>query len=90
MPTKSLQLCGLFTTLWTITHKAALFMGFLGQKYWSDLPFTSPVGRVLSELSAMTCLSWVALHGMAYSFIELCKPLCHDKAVIHKGEWNGN
>ena len=27
--------------------------------------------------------SWVALHGMAHSFIELCKPLCRDKAVIH-------
>ena len=27
--------------------------------------------------------SWVALHRMAHSFIELCKPLCHDKAVIH-------
>ena len=26
-------------------------------------------------------LSWVALHGMAYSFIELCKPLRHDRAV---------
>ena len=25
----------------------------------------------------MTCPSWVALHGMAYSFTEL------DKAVIH-------
>ena len=25
----------------------------------------------------MTCLSWVALHGMAHSFIEL------DKAVVH-------
>ena len=22
---------------------------------------------------------------MAYSFIELCKPLCHDKAVVHEG-----
>ena len=30
--------------------------------------------------------SWVALHGMAHSFLELCKPLRHDKAVIHKGE----
>ena len=28
----------------------------------------------------------VALRGMAHSFIELHKPLCHDKAVIHKGE----
>jgi len=35
------------------------------------------VGHILSELSPMTRPSWVALHGMAYSFIEL------DKAVIH-------
>ncbi|KAF7249117.1 NADPH:adrenodoxin oxidoreductase, mitochondrial [Varanus komodoensis] len=34
----------------------------------------------------MTCPSWVALHGMAHSFIELRKPLRHDKAVIHEGE----
>ena len=54
-----------------------LFMGFLGQKYWSDLPFTSPVGRVLSELSTMTRASWVALHVMDHSFTEL------DKAVVH-------
>ena len=27
-----------------------------------------------------------ALHGMVHSFIELCKPICHDKAVIHEGE----
>ena len=33
--------------------------------------------HILSELSTMTCLSWVALHGMAPSFIEL------DKAVVH-------
>ncbi|KAF7247857.1 Phosphatidylinositol N-acetylglucosaminyltransferase subunit A [Varanus komodoensis] len=32
----------------------------------------------------MTCPSWVALHGIAHSFIELRKPLCHDKAVIHE------
>ena len=35
------------------------------------LPFPSPVDHILSERSAMTCLSWVALHGVAYSFIEL-------------------
>ena len=39
--------------------------------------FPSPVDHVLSELSTMTCPSWVALHGMAHSFIEL------DKAVVH-------
>ena len=32
---------------------------------------------VLPELSTMTHPSWVALHSMAHSFIEL------DKAVIH-------
>ena len=42
-----------------------LFMGFSRQEYWSGLPFPSPVDHVLSELSTMTCPSWVALHGMA-------------------------
>ena len=37
----------------------------------------SPVGHILSELSTMTRLSWVALHGMAHSFIEL------DNTVVH-------
>ena len=54
-----------------------LFMGFSRQEYWSGLPFPSPVDHVLSELSTMTRLSWVALHGMAHSFIEV------DKAVVH-------
>ena len=41
-----------------------------------------------SKPSLYTCRfmigpSWVALHGMAHSFIKLCKPLYHDKAVIH-------
>ena len=60
-----------------------LFMGFSRQEYWSVLPFPSSVDHMLSELSTMTCPSWVALHGMAYSFIELCKLLHHDKSVIH-------
>ena len=54
-----------------------LFMGFSRQEYWSGLPFPSPVDHILSELSTVTCLSWVALHGMAHSFIAL------DKAVVH-------
>ena len=32
---------------------------------------------VLSELSTMTTLSLVALHGMAHSFIELYKAVVH-------------
>ena len=54
-----------------------LFMGFSRQEYWSCLPFPCPVDHVLSELSTMTSSSWVALQGMAHSFIEL------DKAVVH-------
>ena len=54
-----------------------LFMGFLRQLYWSGLPFPSPVDHILSELSTMTHSSWVPLHGMAYSFIELHKAVVH-------------
>ena len=61
------------------------FMRFSWQVYWGGLPFPPPVDHVLSELPAMTCLSWVALHDMAHIFIELCKLLHHDKAVIHEG-----
>ena len=50
-----------------------LFMGFSRQEYWSGLPFPSPVDHVFPELSTMTCPSWVALCGMAHSFIELDK-----------------
>ena len=53
-----------------------LSMGFSRQGYWSVLPFSSPEDHILSELSTLH-LSWVALHGMAHSFIEL------DKAVVH-------
>ena len=60
-------------------------MGFLRQEYWSGLPFPPPVDHVLSELFTVTHLSWVTLHGMAHSFIELDKPLRQDKAVIHEG-----
>ena len=54
-----------------------LFMGFSREEYWSGLPFPSPVDHVLSELSAMTHLSWVALHGMVHGFIELHKVVIH-------------
>ena len=53
-----------------------LFTGFSRQEYWSGLSFSSPMDHVLSELSTLTCPSWLALHGMAHSFTEL------DKAVI--------
>ena len=43
----------------------------------SGLPFLSPVDHILSELPTMTHPSWMSLHGMAHSFVEL------DKAVVH-------
>ena len=38
-----------------------------------------------SELTNMTHLFWVTLYGMTHSFIELFKPLRHDKAMIPEG-----
>ena len=52
-------------------------MGFSGQENWSGFPFLSWVDHILSELSTVTHPTWVALHGMTHSFIDL------DKAVIH-------
>ena len=53
------------------------FMGFSRQDYCNGFPSPSPVDHALSKLSTMTCPSWVALHSMGHSFIEL------DKAVVH-------
>ena len=44
---------------------------------WFAIPFSSGP-HFKSKLSAMTHLSWVVLHDMAHSFIEL------DKAVVHE------
>ena len=52
-----------------------LFMGFPRKEYWSGLPFPSPVDHILSDLSILTCPSWVAPRAWL-SFIEL------DKAVV--------
>ena len=46
------------------------------------LSFLSPVDHILSEFSTITCLSWVALHGMAHSFIELDKAVAHVISLI--------
>ena len=54
-----------------------LFVGISRQECQSGLPFSSPVDHVLLELSTMTHPSWVALHSMAHSFIELCKAVVH-------------
>ena len=60
-----------------------LFMEFSSQEYWNCSPFLPPGDQVWSEFT-ITHPSWVDLHNMTHSFIELCKPLCHDKAMMHE------
>ena len=65
-----------------------LLIGFSRQEYWSGLSFPSPVDHVLSEHPTMTHLSWVALHSMAHSFIELNKAMVHVISLINfPGLW---
>ena len=70
-------------SFWPFTQ----FMRFSWPLYWSSLPFPPSVGHILSELSARTHLSWVTLHSMTHGFVELYKPLLHDKAMIHEVGW---
>ena len=69
------------------------FMRFSWQVYWGGLPFPPPVDRILSELSTMTPLSWVAIHGMAHSFISYTNPFNMTRQRSMKGlelECTGN
>ena len=59
-----------------------LFMGFSRQEYWSGLPFPPAVGHILSDLSIMSRLSWVAQPGMAHSFMQLNKAVVHVISVV--------
>ena len=61
------------------------FIEFSCLRYWSGLPFPPPVNHVLSELSTMTRLSWVALHSMTHNFIELHKPFATTRQWSMKG-----
>ena len=56
-----------------------MFIRFLWQEYWSGLTSPPLVNYVLSEIFTIT------LCCMAHSFIELCKPLHSNKAVMHEG-----
>ena len=77
--------CPIFLAFCTV-HEV-LMASILG-----GLPFPPLVDHVLSEFSAMTHPSWVALHSMARSIIELCRLPHHNKAMIregvYKGSWN--
>ena len=83
MHAKSLQSCPTLCDPMDCSPPGSFVHGFSRQEYWSGLPCPSVVDHILSELFTATHPSWVALQGMAHSFTELCKPLCHEKAVIH-------
>ena len=74
-----LFLCSSAVAYWALptwgVHLSVSYL-FMRQEGWSGLPFPS-VDHILSELSTMTRLSWVALHVMAHGFIDL------DEAVTH-------
>ena len=55
-----------FVTPWTVAHQASLSMGFLGQEYWSGLPFPSP-GALPNSGIKPTSAS--LLHGQADSLL---------------------
>ena len=67
--------CPIFLPFYTV-H------GVLKARIRSGLPFPSPVDHILSELSTMTRPSWVALHIMAHSFIDLCKAVIHETILV--------
>ena len=63
--------------MWDLNYKETWVPKNWWQEYWSGLPFPSLVDHILSEISTMTHPSWVALHSMGHSFIEL------EKSVVH-------
>ena len=70
-----------------------LFMGFSRQEYCSGLPFPSPVDHILSDLSTMTRLSWVAPHGhrrakRSYSTFKVRRGGCEEIPLVQgKKHW---
>ena len=56
---------------------------------WFAVPFSSGPHFVRSLFYDPSILDYPAWHGnSAHSFLDLCKPLHHDKAVIHEGYFN--
>ena len=51
-----------------------LSTGFSQQEYWSRLPFPPPLDHVLSEVSTVTCASWVAPHTVNLASLSYVSP----------------
>ena len=65
-----------------------LSMRFSRHEFWSGLPFSPLADCVLSELSTMTCPSWVALHGMAHGSMNYASLFATTKLSSMKGVFN--
>ena len=50
------------------------FTRFSGDIYWGGVPFPPPADHILSELSAMICLYWVALHAWLIDSLGYASP----------------
>ena len=61
------------------------FMEFSWQTYWSGLPFPPPEAHILSELSTMTPLSWVALHAWLIASLSYASPFATTRQWSVKG-----
>ena len=49
MKVKSLSHVQLLATPWTTAHQAPPSMGFSRQEYWSEVPLSSPMSKLLSQ-----------------------------------------
>ena len=74
-----------FASVWD-ECKCAIVLILFGIAFLWNLNenWPSPVDHVLSELSIMICPSWVTLHSMAHSFIELAKAVVHEISLIRE------
>ena len=59
----------------------SLFTAFLLKSILFDMTIATPA--FFCRIHHYDMSISVALHGMAYSFNELLKPLCYDKAMIY-------
>ena len=73
---------GLIFQCYVFLHFHALYW-FLKPRILELFAISSSRGAKFGQ-NSLTYPSWVDLHKMTHSFIALCKPLCHDKAVMHE------
>ena len=74
MYVQSLSRTRLYVTPWTTAWRVPLFMGFLRQEYWSELPFLSPVD--LPDPSLTTSAICMLNSGLSYLLFLMVFNVC--------------